>query len=456
MRTIDRIREYLNQKIADGTLHSGDRLPTYHEFTQIGSGSYATVVAAMKRLQGEGLVDITNGRGTYLAGGKRLHIRLFYSEKQLPPAQFQQILDAYIQKANLNIEIELRALQLFYSQKQANELISDTDAILWISHSLGESILPPTALNGFKDFKETAGQLISNGVENANYALPFIISTQQIGVNRKLIEKTGFELSRLKDPSFSWWEDYVAACKKHGILPASVRWNPYSTVNFHLYFPLFIQLASQFSKPDGDKLFDSQAGRKLLNILKDTVNHTEAVSNEAFFSGNAGLNFCIETSLPFQNHKNEWPNIDMDFETLPFSNGKKQFLPAWINFLKCHIRESLSTEAHKRIWSLMKLMVSKDFQRDFCNGSAHLSSRADMKASDYAWGNDKNMKSYLPTKKRGLVFTEALLPSQVIMTLGTILEEFIFLGIKPDTVLERMDIKKNANNRIASTLPITF
>ena len=456
MRTIDRIREYINQQVAKGSLHSGDRLPSYHDFTAIGSGSYATVVAAMKKLRDEGLVDISNGCGTYLSGGKTLHLRLFYSEKLLPPAQFKQLLDDNVRKSNLNMEIELCGLQWFYSQKQVNEWINDVDAVLWINHTLGENPLPPTALNGFKDFKETSEQLISNGVENANYALPFIISTQQIGVNRKLIEKTGFDMERMKEPDFSWWDDYVAACRKHGILPASVRWSPYSMVNFHLYFPLFIQLANQFPKPEGDALFDSEAGRKLLSILKDTAHPTAAVCDESFFSGNAGLNFCIETSLPFQNHKNDWPNINMDFETLPFSNGKHQFLPAWINFLKAYMGETLNTEARNRVWTLMKIMVSKDFQRDFCNGSAHLSSRADMKSSDYKWSGDKNMKSFLPNKNRGLIFTEAFLPSQVIVTLGTILEEFIFLGIKPDTVLKRMDIKKNANNRISSSLPITL
>jgi len=74
MRTVERIGKYLETEKKAGRLQPGSRLPTYHELMKIGKGSYATVLTAMKKLQTEGIVEIRNGTGSFLAGGRTLKI----------------------------------------------------------------------------------------------------------------------------------------------------------------------------------------------------------------------------------------------------------------------------------------------------------------------------------------------------------------------------------------------
>ena len=73
MRTIDRIRNYLQEQKNAGVFSAGDRLPSYHELMKIGQGSYATVMNAMKCLQTE-TCGIRNAPVLFFPAGTASHL----------------------------------------------------------------------------------------------------------------------------------------------------------------------------------------------------------------------------------------------------------------------------------------------------------------------------------------------------------------------------------------------
>ena len=51
MRVLERLKRYIEDEIAAGNLHPGDRLPSLRSRTEILGGSYVTMRSAMEKLR---------------------------------------------------------------------------------------------------------------------------------------------------------------------------------------------------------------------------------------------------------------------------------------------------------------------------------------------------------------------------------------------------------------------
>jgi GntR family transcriptional repressor for pyruvate dehydrogenase complex len=74
-KVYEQIAEQIEQRIVNGTLRSGDRLPTERELAEQFQASRTAVREAMKTLAQKGLVDMRPGRGTVVIDGTTQALR---------------------------------------------------------------------------------------------------------------------------------------------------------------------------------------------------------------------------------------------------------------------------------------------------------------------------------------------------------------------------------------------
>lgn len=224
MKTIDRIRKYIKNQIDAGNIIPGSKLPSYRELGDICGGSYVTVRSAVVKLQNEGLVEIRNGSGTYLAGGKKLKIRLNINSSALPVKRMRRLLDKHLAETDLNLELDVYPL----SGLNESQALKTEKAMISILQS-GESInLPPVTLDKFSGYAKLAKMLKITDKIKSKIMLPFTTYNYQIGISQAVWRKVGFKQQRL-DNDFNWWSKYASCCRQHGIYPVSQHWHPKTT-----------------------------------------------------------------------------------------------------------------------------------------------------------------------------------------------------------------------------------
>src|SRR5260370_6986889 len=71
LKVFERVAVQIEQRILDGELRSGDRLPTERELAELFQVSRTAVREALKILAQKGLVDMRPGRGTIVIDGSQ-------------------------------------------------------------------------------------------------------------------------------------------------------------------------------------------------------------------------------------------------------------------------------------------------------------------------------------------------------------------------------------------------
>lgn len=440
MRAIDRLRKYITREKESGNLHPGVRLPSYGKLAELCGASYVTIHSAMSQLQREGLINIEHGNGTYLSGGSSLKVRLRFSYKQISPKDMDMLLKRHLKCAGLKFEFE------FYSLWEP--LPNEEDAItIEILGKTGLRDWRSADFSNMENYKKLLRELELPEAVSPGEPIPFAMTTYQMGVNSNLFSLAGVELPEMTG-DFPWWDKYADGCKKAGFAPASVIWNDSTVTSFDKFYGLLLALNhGRYENFSGNiPLFNTQLGQKFLKILENTLfshNKPENPDPRTFAQNGAGAHFKIGSWISVQNNNSDLNRFNVDgLQLIPYSINKQRIFPVLVTYLYSSLPPEIGVEERSRVWSLIQLMLSREFQRDYCGISGTLSSRSDFGANDYSWNNEAMWGSFIPTSKDIKIYEHHLFSPRVNAAMTTLIDAWKIGNADSDFILQRMDSKK--------------
>lgn len=441
LKVIDKIRNYINEQKNAGLLVAGDKLPPYRELTVLFNGSIQTVRSALAKLEGEGLVESVNGVGCFVNGKHPLSVAVTgFPETTISHEKLQQLLNRYIKQSGLHIKVKVIPLA-----ETSVEAVKAYPAVLDLGiHLFGRTLVE---FNEFSDYDEVIAELQDFPCDMFGSSIPFFYFTHHLGVHRQTLKTIGMRPEDIT-ADFSWWSHYVNSCKQHNIVPASIYWpnsenRKYNMFRFlsSLFFALKINVdnlrgdvASMFKLP----MFDGPAGRKLLHIIDDC--QFSEVADGPFFTKKEGMDFQIGSWINISNEQRDQELAD-NIYIVAYQYGDKKINTIAPRSLQLHLSPTVNGDEKERVWNLIKLMIGKDFQKEFCALSGALSARNDFTADDYSWGSNVNIRDiFLPTSDDIMLYRH-ILPVPYTTVLTTVTELYKQKQLSADATLAMMDKK---------------
>lgn len=445
MNTIDKIRSYITQERSSRRLHPGDQLPNYRQLMKITNASYATVASAMYKLQKHGLVEISKGNGSFLAGGNELVVRFNTDLTNVPLNNLQKMFDRHF--SDLNIRFDIQPVDALKNEALRVKLLNEDQPTiyLWKNHNL--FMMPISRLCNLPGYDDLLAIQIFQPNCSFDFALPMVRYSFQLGINGKLLKKSGLKIKDITS-DFNWWGHYLEGCQKYSFCPASclLEQNGFNAILS------FIQLLLAMTSFDPSKflsnkpLFDTVAGRKMLQIARD-CNYYKTANSSTFFRGGSGMNFMTGNWIATQNKTTERPDINIDdLIVVPYQCAGQKLHYMDVEYLSAYLPEHLSASERIRIWDAVKIMLSYPFQADYCSAAGMLSILRDFNPADYRWNNDEYWNVFIPQKNDLIIRRNDLFPEPVVHVLSSLLETFLFYNSDIDTVAKRMDEAKNIEN----------
>lgn len=443
MRAIDKIRNYINSGRESGALCPGARLPSYHNLMEMFGGSYATIRSAMAKLEKEGLVDILNGTGTFVAGARKFNIDIYCLPTTLEFERFSELLEKYIAANDLHINIRLKNVFNLIRHEETVKPSEECKAILIeCPPGMNYNITGLYSFWGYDGYEQVIDSLIAFPNHDMSVALPFYSFSGQLGVNCNLLRKTGFPAERITG-DFKWWEEFVAACGKVGVIPATSDWPRDAKWPFgklcNLFFALKINELDSVESLYALKkpYFNTTAGRRMLEIMRNCT-LCDVGKGESFCEGNSVMDFLVGSWIATQNKHR--PNVNIDeLKVIPYRFGDKKIFSMVTNSVQTHLHSSITAEEKNRVWEFLKILLSKDFQKEFCGLTGALSVRNDMRPEDYAWFCD-DFAPFMP-EAGDIVIYENIFNRSMKAYLTGLFEQFKLFGADIDVILQCMDAK---------------
>lgn len=451
MRTIEKIKRYILREKKLGRLKPGDRIQTYHEFMKMLGGSFATVQSAMKKLEGEGLVEIKNGVGVYLSGSSPLNIKLFMNPSHIDLEVMKEMIMRRVNDQNLYLNVEvLDRGSLNGSEIQECKHLGGNEKVYIVEANpgLNFSISGLANLQGFDGFDEMADEIIDAPVIDKTVSLPFFAVNHQIGMNLRLLAKAGVDPETISGEDFSWHESVFRRCRERSVVPAVSYWNEYESwwivfLNFLLY-SMLLKEKNILPPYDCKPVYNTRSGREAFKILSgfDWIDSSKDKDNrrKLFMYGGAAVSF--EEGSWFAVHCRERSKEPIEnFRLIPYSaNGRK------INYLRLaclqtYLAGNLTPDEKNRVFALLEILVSKDFQTEYCGKTGFLSVRKDFKASDYAWNIRPDFAAFIPSEKDISIWYQQHMPARFSGLLTAYFDLYKFHGADLDLMLKCLDGK---------------
>ena len=447
MTNLERVRRYIIREKEQGKLKSGDKLPSYNEFTEMFQVSYQTVSSIFGKLSKEGLVETRKGSGTYLAGGSSLKVLINIHPTTISVSCMRKLLNKHLANANLHLEFEIRPVQNLADPVMRSRAAGEFKAALSVHPvCVEDDQLPPTPLSQFADYRKILNGL--NAIEGVNYdcALPFTQNSYLIGVNVQLLEKLGWKKQDLT-PGFKWWDRFVQDCRRSGILPASADYVRTGTLLFQEFQNLLPVLLpySDAKYKGGTPLFHTPEGQRYLQIVRDTETITETLDDPRSFYRNGAV-FCWRCGswLTVQNHAPGRPDKAVDgLAFLPYRDVDGNRITVFDqDCLKAYLRHDILPDERLRVWELMKIMVSREFQMDYCSASGTISAARDILPTEYYWNRRNEHADFFPEKNGEVLYPRLFFSMKQVAMFSLLLENWKFYHASGEETLERMELKK--------------
>ena len=434
MRAVDHLRNYILTRIKDENLPRGTRLPSLREIAKETGFNYLTVRNSMKVLEQSGLVEIRNRDGLYIPGKKTLTVHINIVPTNLPIPDFHRLLKKHLANLDLNLNIELHPVEMLDSSINSQQRASP--AVLSMYRLSTFAGAPTTSFYGYPGYDELVSHLeFPEGMYQEN-SFPFAYFTYQLGVNRNLLEQTGFTPEDLT-PEFDWWDSYVLQAKKAGFNPAS------SGVDINSFLPLLLSL-NPFTpeKYTGKQpLFNTPEGKRFLRIIKDWHYSHDDMDPKCFYQNGAGLHFNENSWITVQNLNPKYPSKKVtSLEVVPFQDAKGNktlLIGGWK--LGAYLNQNLRVDERDRIWELMKLMLSREFQLEYCGMTGLISFYKGICPGEYFWNRTGEWNVFFPKENTSKILNEVLFKGEIRSKLSVLLENYLFYGASLDFTAKRMD-----------------
>jgi len=439
MTITEKIGAYFHKRQDDGTLLPGEKLPSYAELCEMFSVSYVSVQRAFKSLEQDGKIKIVHGIGSFLCGHEKLDVELYLPKSTFDFNKLQKILNeiASEKKLYLNIILKDRITEGKGIQNLNNERkVAIAEVNSWIK-------MPGTLLDYsvFEDFEKNRQQLKLYNQSQSNLEMPFYTFTSQGAINPAFLNKIGFKQKIDSFSKFSWWDEYINKCRVAGFIPAAKRWEFHALWHFNqaLTFGIPVLINERGTSKDIISLpfFNTASGRRILQILKD---HATGVSDDrAFMNGDVGVELDMSSWISVQYNK-KFKMKDDDFRIIPYTFGDRKICRFSTSSLQTFIHSSINPDEKRRIWELIKGLISKKVQKKITALSGALSVRKDMKFKDHEWATREDYKAFFPQKNDILISARSF-PVEVISALSAIYEQYEFYNADRDNILKCMDYK---------------
>ena len=110
--------------------------------------------------------------------------------------------------------------------------------------------------------------------------------------------------------------------------------------------------------------------------------------------------------------------------------------------LKAYLRHDIAAEERNRVWDLMKIMVSREFQTEFCSITGQISANRDILPTEHFWNRRNQNSGFFPEKGERKIFEKQIFTEWQRVMLSMLLEDHKFFHLDAGAILERMDVKK--------------
>ena len=441
MRTIDKIRNFINQKLVSGQLRAGSRLPSSNEMMKLFETSYNTVRSSLRKLSEEGLVDVDNGRGSFIAGAKQLDVVFYCLPTIVEFDQLEKLLTAHIKKKLLHVNLHLKNVyQLIKGLETGAPDNVNKAVIIECAPEMTYNIPGLYNFTEYDGYSDLLAKLLPAAKETMNGGLPYYSYTSQLAVNGTLLKKTGFSKKSITS-DFLWWDDFTQACRKANICPATFDWSQEAKWPFgSLYCPFFSLKLHETNSVEAlltprRPYFEGYAGKRLLKIIGDSE-FSISPAFASFYRGGSVMNLSQSSWITVQNKIRSNINID-DLQIIPYSLNGKRIINMQTNNLHTYISPTANTEEKSRIWKLLQMLLSKSFQKDFCSISGAVSVRKDLMAKDYAWYCD-DFAPFMPTAD-DIIIHSKIFSRSMKAYFTALIEQYKFNHADQDVILRFMD-----------------
>ena len=448
MRVQERLKRYIENEIAAGNLHPGDRLPSLRSLSELLGGSYVTMRSAMEKLQKEHVV-VVNNTGSYLSGTNKIRIRLNIIGSDLSVEAMRRLLNKHLANTELYLDLDIHENGEIQTLEHLKKIQSSYSAVLTIDSPIHSSDdhLPAASLKEFPDYEQhLSGLKIPEG-RNFEFALPFINETMAMGINTNLMEKIGFDHRKITS-DFDWWEEYVEKCRCHNLPPSILHWDRKHLFLITIFFNLLLSLCSYSPEKYFGKepLFRTPGGRRFLKILSD-IRFVESSlpASTGFFRNETPFLFQIGSWITIQNNNSAYPGIAIDsLKVIPYRKKKgRNICLQSCSILEIWFRETLVREERKRVWNLMKIMTSRDFQLDYCRETGRISSLRDIYPTEYYWNRNGRWNAFFPDPEDQILYQQQLFNRNISGIISTLLEMYVFDHADTEAILTQLDLKKS-------------
>ena len=446
-KTSEQIQKYVDMEIRSGRLRPGGRLPSFREMAEKFGVTYLTVRNAVQQLERDQIVEIKQ-HGTFLAGGDALKVLVRCIPTTISKENMRQLLVKYLANSDLNVEIEVSSIRKITRNVSAREDFQhDYDAVISFTAYMNDfcNSFPSTRLNLLPGTEKIKSKLLDLGNLDLTYQIPFSIFTYQMGMNRRLMRKIGFDPAKITG-DFKWWEGYVRKCRTQGMVPASICMPP---SDIHLFSKLIHPMLSilpydekKYRNPG--PLFKSEAGFRFLQLVHDTEIYFQDNDERLFLRNGCPFSFSIGSWITVQNQDPSRRDVKVDeLVIIPFrtENGRKICFNTF-ECLEVYLSPFATAEKRDRIGKLIALMYSHDFQKEYCSQTGTISVRQDVCPTEYYWNRTLEWNDFIPSPDDLFVFPFILFDSDLQVAWSILLENMKFFHADFSETATRMDLKK--------------
>ena len=430
MTTIQKLRNYIVTEQEAGRLKPGDALPGLRRICNDLGCFYTTAQRAVKELGREGVLRIEHGRGAFLTGDKALEIDVAWQFDVIDPKVLREMLTRHAAERKLNLK-----LNLIPANSPVHEERPSLPRVSVDAREIGSEL---NHLPGYKNWKKLLpGATLLH--------LPFTYSPHAVGVNLDLMDRIGYSVKRM-GPGFGWFADYAEKADRAGFYPMSREYRMIPSLNWAQGILMELSEGNARKLTGKEPFFTTETGHRFLEIARNTVFYNASdtePAKESFYRGGAGLAPLVGSWITAQNQSSFRPDIRvarLGFRNYLMPDGRR-LLPVNRQPLSVRIPEDFDDARLARLAGLVDILLSREFQIEYCRLTGMLSERRDIEFSEY-FPMDEESRKLLPGPD-SVIFSFNELYSYPVMTmLQAMLESALEFPEHADSILKKMDTRR--------------
>lgn len=431
MTTVQKLRNYITGEMAAGRLKPGDSLPGLRRICNDLGCFYTTAQRAVKELGREGVLRIEHGRGAFLTGDQALEIEIAWAFDVIGRDELAALIRKHLAGTGLNLELHLVEID--------SPLPENTPPMPRLSVDAHETGSELNHLPGYDKWKKMLpGATLLH--------LPFTFAPHAIGVNLDLMDKIGFPAGRMTG-GFQWFAEYAEKAARAGFYPMSREFRKIPSMNWALGILMELSGGRREILSGGVPFYTTAAGHLFLEIARNTHFYSamqDTPEEDSFYRGGSGLAPLVGSWITAQNQSSFRP--DMRVPHLGFRNyllpDGRRLLPTNRQRLSVRIPEDFDDARLARLAGLIEVLLSKEFQIDYCRMTGMLSERNDIPYSEY-FPMDAESRKLLPGPDSvSISFSEPYI-YPVMTAMQALLETALEIPECSERILQKMDIRKN-------------